>query len=384
MTSFEDKAYGHVESNVSEYFEMANAIFDKPEIALNEYFACKTLTDWLEKNGYKLTRNEGGLETAFKAVYKQGEGGLRIGLLCEYDALPMGHGCAHHMQGPIMFLAAEAIKNVMDETPYELVIYGTPGEEGAHCKKIMAENGSFRDIDVALMVHGAPNATVDIKSLAGVRLEFEFIGVTAHESLAPEKVRSALKAMLLGFNGLEFLRGNTRDDVRINYKALGTPDLSYSKCSAYLRTYHDEDLPELEQRMIDIMRGAALMSGVEMKHECVMNVVGKVPSLTLNKLFMGLAEEIDAPQRLAFRDKTGSTDFSWVTRIVPGSVFRYPFVPLGTTSHSQGFLDNGKSEKAKEGIIIAAKVIAASAIRLIKDKSIMEEAKTEFEKYNIK
>ena len=387
MAEFDKRVFEYIEKNISEYFAMSNAIFDRPETALNEYFACDLLSEWLERNGYLVSRNEGGLETAFKATYRQGASGPRIGLLCEYDALPMGHGCAHHMQGPIMFLASEAVKSVMSGIPYELVIYGTPGEEGAHCKKTMLENGCFQDIDVALMVHGSPNATIDIKSLAGVRLEFEFQGIAAHDSLTPELVRSGMDAMLLGFTGLEFLRGHVKDDVRLNYKVddcPGTPecsDLSYARCSVYLRTYHDEDLPELEDRMISVMQGAAMMSGVNIKHKRILKVVGKVPNMTLNKVFMDIAREINAPQLLEFREKTGSTDFAWVTRIVPGAVFRYPFVPLGSTSHSQVFLDYGKSTQAKEGIVIASKVIAASVIKMIEDPSIIKDAENELKKY---
>lgn len=72
----------------NEMTAMADDIFDHPEIGLEEFHAQKVLTDWLEKEGFAVERGVAGVETAFKAVYRHGEGGPNIGLLCEYDALP--------------------------------------------------------------------------------------------------------------------------------------------------------------------------------------------------------------------------------------------------------------------------------------------------------
>ena len=72
----------------NEMTAMADDIFDHPEIGLEEFHAQKVLTDWLEKEGFVVERGVAGVETAFKAVYRHGEGGPNIGLLCEYDALP--------------------------------------------------------------------------------------------------------------------------------------------------------------------------------------------------------------------------------------------------------------------------------------------------------
>ena len=96
----------------NEMTAMADDIFDHPEIGLEEFHAQKVLTDWLEKEGFAVERGVVGVETAFKAVYRHGEGGPNIGLLCEYDALPgIGHACGHHMQGPSILAAAKALKD---------------------------------------------------------------------------------------------------------------------------------------------------------------------------------------------------------------------------------------------------------------------------------
>jgi metal-dependent amidase/aminoacylase/carboxypeptidase family protein len=46
------------------------------------------LTNYLEKNGFKLTYKAAGLETAFMAEFSNSHSGRRVGFCCEYDALP--------------------------------------------------------------------------------------------------------------------------------------------------------------------------------------------------------------------------------------------------------------------------------------------------------
>ena len=61
---------------------------------------------------FAVERGVAGVETAFRAIYHPGNGGLNIGLLCEYDALPeIGHACGHQLQGPSILAAAAAPKN---------------------------------------------------------------------------------------------------------------------------------------------------------------------------------------------------------------------------------------------------------------------------------
>ena len=80
---------------------MADDFFDHPEVGPQEFHAFETLTGWLEKKASLWSAALLVWDTAFRAVWKHGEGGPNIGLLCEYDALAgLGHACGHHMQGP--------------------------------------------------------------------------------------------------------------------------------------------------------------------------------------------------------------------------------------------------------------------------------------------
>lgn len=374
----------YIENNSEELIGIADAIFDHPEMGFEEFYAADILTKWLDRNGFRTEKGVGGLETAFRAVYENGAGGPSIGLLCEYDALKMGHACGHHMQAPIMFLVAMAVREAVKDLPYKLVLYGTPAEEGPQGKAVMIKNGCFRDIDLALMTHGAPNTTVDVKSLSGSKMEFTMKGVAAHEALTPEKSRSATDALVLALQGIEFLRGHVKEDVKF-YSSVkecaGTPgnqDITVARGEISIRTYESQDLPELEERVSDVIRGAAMMTGTAAQVEKIGGIAGKLPSLSLNHVIMKNAELLDAPRRLEFRTRTGSTDFAYVTQMMPGAVSRFAFVPEGSASHSQVFLDYGKSEQAHRGIEMGAEILACTVYDLLTDRELLHRVMEEY------
>ena len=372
----------------NEMTAMADDIFDHPEIGLEEFHAQKVLTDWLEKEGFAVERGVAGVETAFKAVYRHGEGGPNIGLLCEYDALPgIGHACGHHMQGPSILAAAKAMKDAEIRKPYTITVYGTPAEESVSGKIRMIQNGcTFEELDVALMMHGGPATQVDVKSLANSKYKVIFHGVSAHAAIKPEKGRSALDALILAFQGIEFLREHVNSDVKIHYTVVncgGTPANvvpAYAEASVYVRSYNRAYLDTVCRRFEKVLKCAAMMTETEVEIIEEKKVDNKIPVLTLNDLVMKQAEEIHAPQIAPAREKTGSTDFGNVMRRVPGTCARIAFVAPGAAAHSQEYIEAGKTEAAHDAVIYGAKILAGTALELIEDPELLKQAKEEFRK----
>ena len=372
----------------NEMTAMADDIFDHPEIGLEEFHAQKVLTDWLEKEGFAVERGVAGVETAFKAVYRHGEGGPNIGLLCEYDALPgIGHACGHHMQGPSILAAAKAMKDAEIRKPYTITVYGTPAEESVSGKIRMIQNGcTFEELDVALMMHGGPATQVDVKSLANSKYKVIFHGVSAHAAIKPEKGRSALDALILAFQGIEFLREHVNSDVKIHYTVVncgGTPANvvpAYAEASVYVRSYNRAYLDTVCRRFEKVLKGAAMMTETEVEIIEEKKVDNKIPVLTLNDLVMKQADEIHAPQIAPAREKTGSTDFGNVMRRVPGTCARIAFVAPGAAAHSQEYIEAGKTEAAHDAVIYGAKILAGTALELIEDPELLKQAKEEFRK----
>ena len=88
------------ESFLPALWTMSRAMYDHPELGLEEVNSSRMLREWLAEQGFKVEENFHGLPTAFRAVY--GSGRPVLGFLCEYDALPeVGHGCGHDLIGVV-------------------------------------------------------------------------------------------------------------------------------------------------------------------------------------------------------------------------------------------------------------------------------------------
>lgn len=375
----------HIDNAAAQLCRMADDIFDRPELAYHEEFASTLLEDALEERGFTVERGLGSLPTAFRATCKQGEGGPNIGLLCEYDALPMGHGCGHHMQGPSVIGAAAAVKDCLTDKPYTLTVYGTPAEEGGAGKLVMLKDGFINDIDVALMMHGGPATQVDVKSMAMQTLIVTFYGKSAHAALKPDAGRSALDALLLAFQGTEFLREHVKEDTRMHYTVAdaGGPENSVPAKAVgrfTLRSYSTDYLQQVVARFRKIVEGAAMMTETtyEIDDNPLLSRDSKVPAHRLNEVMMDAAAFYKAPNIKGAREKTGSTDFGNVTYRLPGACLRVAFVDEGVSSHSQAFLDDGKTERGHNAVLTGAKVLAAAAAQLIEEPETLEEIKNEF------
>ncbi|CDI50668.1 M20 family metallopeptidase [Clostridium tetani] len=380
-----NKIHSYIDNIALELNNMADNIFDNPEDGLKEYKACDLLCNYLEEKEFKVEKGIGGFETAFRAVYEFGTGGPSIGLLCEYDALTnIGHACGHHMQGPAILGAAIALKEVVKDQPFKVVVYGTPAEETIGGKLQMVKEGCFKDIDVAMMMHGGPETTTDVKSLAMSKFKVIFNGKSAHAALKPENGKSALDALILSFQGIEFMREHVVDDVRMHYTILSAGGTAANVVPAqaigsfYVRSYNRDYLNDVIRRFRNVMKGAALMTDTEYEIITEKEIDNKIPVLSLNDIVMENAKLVNAPTIRPPRQKTGSTDFGSVMYQVPGTCIRIAFVEEGTSSHSEEYLKAGKTDEAHNAIILSAKILADSSYDLISNKELFDEVKEEF------
>lgn len=377
--------FSKAEELAPELYELSDYIWDHPELGYQEYEACWVLTQRLAASGFQVETGVGGLDTAFRAVYQNGEGGPSIGFLAEYDALPgLGHGCAHHMQGPALILCAEAVKATIHDQPYRLVVYGTPAEEVAPAKQQMWDNGCFRDIDIALMVHGDADTATDESSLASMNYVVTFHGTPAHPGLFPELGRSAFGALQLAFHGMDLMRAHVTDDAPLHYSCMdgGTPSNGIPVTATgkfFLRCRNSFSyLQELKECFLKIIEGAALMTGTT--YEIVESVVwpNKIPALVLNKSIMDNARQVECPDIDPPRKHTGTTDFACVMQHIPGSCLRIKIADGPISSHSLQFAAVGKTEGAHNGILKSAQALAGTCYDLIYDPTLLTDIQADY------
>ncbi len=381
------KIIAEIEKYHSHLNDLAFQIFDKPELGDETVFASNLLKDELEKQGFTVEYAIGGLNTSYRATWSNGEGGPNIGFMGEYDALKnQGHACGHHMQSPAAIGAAVALKNVLKDTdiPCTITVYGTPAEETFGGKIVMADNGCFKELDVALATHAA--SVGDSVAGGGMALwsyRVDFYGIKAHAAGSPHKGRSASDAMLLAFNGVEFMREHVMDGTRMHYAIAENTSPSNVVCdhavaSFTLRYTDDSYLPELDQRFRDIIKGACLMTGTTYE-------IKQHPAFAAGKMNKKLAEVVkenyrwlDLPTKEEFLVKSkGSSDVYNVSAVVPAINCYIPFNP--GSSHSQEWVDAGKTKDAENCILKSAKVLASIAYDLITQPEKLAAIKNEFE-----
>ena len=155
LDTFEDEVYA-----VNDFMA------ENPEIGSQEYNSSAAIVKLLRKYGIETEYPYEGFETAFKGVINP-EKKNRMALLAEYDALRgLGHACGHCASGSASVLAALAFNAVKDQLDFGVDIIGTPDEEIAGIKCLMADRGIFDGYDFAIMVHMGGFNTVEVNFIA--------------------------------------------------------------------------------------------------------------------------------------------------------------------------------------------------------------------------
>ncbi|MCM3244283.1 MULTISPECIES: M20 family metallopeptidase [Cytobacillus] len=378
----------NVEGNKELYLSASHQIHATPEIGNEEFFASGLLSGILEKEGFEVERAVAGHETAFLARKKSDKPGPSIAFLAEYDALPgLGHGCGHNIIGTTSVAAAIALSKVIDETGGEAVVFGTPAEEGGpngSAKGSFVKHGLLEGIDAALMVHPSNHTRLTSSSLAVDPLDFEFIGKPAHAAASPEEGINALDAVIQLFNGINALRQQLKDDVRIHgiiTHGGDAPNIipEYAKARFFIRATTRASLNEVTRKVKAVAEGAALATGAKLN---VIAFQNEVDNLLLNKtydqVFKEVIEDLGETVVEGDRDGIGSTDAGNISQVVPTI---HPYIKIGAddlVAHTVPFREAAASVKGDEALITGAKGLALTAFQLVTDQELLKSIKQEF------
>jgi len=341
-----------------------------------------------------------------------------------------GHGCGHNLLGSAALLAASAMKDWLADNKIagRVRYYGCPAEEGGSAKAFMVRAGAFDDVDIAITWHPAAFCEVaDPVSLANTRIDFSFKGRAAHAAAAPHLGRSALDAVELMNVGVNYMREHMPSDARIHYALLDAGGIAPNVVQATAKVRYlirARELPELVrliERVKKVAQGAALMtetsvnakviSGVanllgntpleQAMHECFERL-GPVPFDDMDRAFARKIQATltDEDIATAFRrvgarrsdavlcdqvvpldskrnPMVGSTDVGDVSWVVPTVQAHCSTYAIGTPGHSWQLTAQGKTPAAKKGMVHVAKVMAATAVRAIEDKTLIDRAKAD-------
>ena len=300
--------------------ELADEIWDHPELSLKEFRAADLYCRKLRALGFEVTEKLCGIETAFCGRF--GSGKPVIGILGEFDALsglsqeagsteakPLipggnGHGCGHNLLGVGSLAAACAVKEWLEKTgrPGTVIFFGCPGEEGGAGKAFMAREGLWKKLDAALCWH--PSDVNQVKTgtnNSSIQVLYRFRGKAAHAAGDPYNGRSALDAVELMNIGVQFLREHMTDDCRIHYAITDAGGVSPNVVQAnaavlyMVRANKVADSVKLQARVDDIARGAALMTGTDFERVFIDGTAELLPNFCIEEALYRNLEEIGVP-----------------------------------------------------------------------------------------
>jgi len=447
-----DAAAAYLETRQEMLVTLTKDIWEHPQVGFEEMYAADRHAAALEAEGFSLSRATAGLRTAF--VGEWGSGAPVIAILGEYDALPglsqevaatrqpvvpgaPGHACGHNLLGTAALGAALAAKHAMEagRIPGTVRYFGCPAEETLMGKVFMAREGAFDGLDAVLTWHPMYANTLWAASSAALNsFKLSFHGRSAHAAGAPESGRSALDAVLLTDVGVNYLREHIIPDARIHCVVTHggeAPNIvpSYAQSWYYVRAPKRTQVESIYERVLNVARGAALMTETTLETELVTACYDFVPNDAIQQVLLRNMKHVGAPvftqadvsfarelqatlpagavedalQSLGkTRDELGdplcsvvldevgtlrkgtvqpvSTDVGDVSYIVPTAQFTACCMPLGVPLHSWQAVASCGSRIGFTSMLFAARVLALTALDLLGDPAVLREARSEHDR----
>ena len=441
---------------------LAKEIWGYAELSYDEVRSSSALIAALKKEGFSIEEGIAGIPTAFTATFSRGSGKPVVGFLAEYDALsglsqkaacpvqePIqeggdGHGCGHNLLGAGSYAAAVALKDYLEKENKDgtVIFFGCPAEEGAGSKQFIARAGYFDNVDFAYTWHPATiNEVGSWGDVAIMGANFTFDGVAAHAGGEPHLGRSALDACELMNIGCNYLREHMIDTARIHYAYSdpgGTaPNVvqSHAVIKYEVRAPKVSQVQELFTRVVDVAKGAALMTGTKMQYEITMAFSDYVPNRTLGALVDQCMRELGAPDwteedfavaskflrtyprstMVGIREKlgsffepeeldaalakpldqvihpfnpketgyhSGSTDVGDVGYATPTVSFNVATACLGNVGHSWQNTAFACSDIGFKGMLRAAEILTLAAVRTMEQPELIVKARAELKQKN--
>ncbi|MCI2265331.1 M20 family metallopeptidase [Sediminivirga luteola] len=387
-----DAVAAEVEGLRDELAALSQQIHAYAETAFEERRSAAAIVALLRAHGVDAELGAGGVDTAIRAETGGEQGGRTIGILGEYDALPgIGHACGHNViaaGGVGAFLALVELGRGGLDLPGRVVFYGTPAEEGHTGKEVMARAGAFAELDAAIMLHGYGYDCADQVWLGRRLLDVTFTGVPAHASAQPFMGRNALDAASLMYQGIGLLRQQMPPVDRIHAVIAegGTrPSIitERSRLELYLRSAHPRTLRDLSARVAEIARGAALMTGTQVRLEW-----DRHPASLPVRTNQPLAARWSGHQRRRGRTPlpggvldpsiAASTDFGNISYRIPGI---HPLLKIAgpdVALHTREFAQAAASPAAVQGVLDGAYGLAGTALDYLSDDALAEAVHDEF------
>ena len=319
----------------SELKAISRWMYENPETAYKEFESSRRLVEFLGANGFEVEYPAYGLDTAFAA--RAGSSGPEVIVCAEYDALPaVGHACGHNIIATSALGAGVAVAPIADDLGIRVTVLGTPAEENIGGKVDLINAGAFAGAAAAMMIHPAPEDTVDPKALAITHMSVDFYGKDAHASASPWEGVNALDAFVNLYVAVSTFRQQMTPTDKIHgipTHGGDAPNIipSHTRSEWYVRAATADRLGYMTERFKAMAEAAAIATGCTVEfaktgyeYEDILSEPTMVELFATNAQALGrtMAWAKDRPSQ-----SVGSTDMGNVSHVVPAI---HPMIGMDT------------------------------------------------------
>ncbi len=445
LDNLKNEALEMVEARAKMVQEIVDMLFSFGELGMQEFETQRYLTGILEENGFQIELGVAGMPSAWTARW--GSGSPVIALGSDVDGIPQsnqkpgvgyrdpilsmapGHGEGHNSGQAVNIVAALAVKEIMEREGISGTLLIWPGiaEEQLGSKAYMVRDGVFDGVDVNLFTHVSNNFGISWGQSGGnalVSAMFRWTGETAHSAGSPWRGRSALDAVMLHAQAMEFKREHLQPPYRIHYVIVDGGDQpnvvpQTATIWYFFRERDYEHVMEIYDHAKQAAQGAALMTGTQIdtimtigsawgRHfskpvaEATYANIQRVglpewseADLTLARAFQeemgqeprGLATELSdlgGPVDLSQSRGGGSDDIGDISWNMPTVTMRFPANMPGGPGHNWANGIAMATPIAHKGALAGAKVQALTLLDLFLEPDLVDEAWTYFNEVQTK
>jgi amidohydrolase len=374
-----------VASDAGDLIALSANLHANPELRFEEVKAAAWIAELVASRNIKVERGLAGMPTALRAR-AGAAGGPRVAILAEYDALPeIGHACGHNLIAAGAVGAFLAAARIAERTGGEVVLLGTPAEEGGGGKIKMIEAGAFDGLDAAMMFHPFDRDLLAHTALASGWLMFDFTGVPSHAAAAPHIGASALTACMDTFRLIDGQRVHFHDGVRVHgFITNGGQAVNIiperAACEFSVRARDSAELARVRGIVERCARAAAMASGVDVAMSARQGYKDMRNNLTMARVFgEHLAAAGRTPRESDARVGAGSTDMGDVSHVVPSI---HPYLAIvgegEALCHEHRFAAAAASDEGARTALAAARAMAKTAIELLRSPALRDAVRAEW------
>jgi len=385
LSDAKSRLAAEVDGRADVLLDVSRRIHAQPELGYEEQFAHDLLTGVLEDAGLAVTRAARGVDTAFEA--RAGGIGPLVAVVCEYDALPgIGHACGHNVIAAAGLGAGLAAAALAEELGGQVLVVGTPAEEGGGGKVRLIDGGTFKGVDAALMVHPADADLTAMDVVALQQAHVTYTGEAAHAAAFPHRGRNALDAAVLGYLNVAALRQHIAAGERLHGIITDGGDRpnivpAYARTEWIVRSPTVAGLEVLKTRFLACLEAGATAAGCEMDLEWIDPVYADmidsqaiVERYRANAEALGRIVRVPSPQARV----VGSTDMGNVSYVVPSIHPMIRVAPPGVPIHTPAFAGFAGGPEGDAAVLDGAKALAFTVADLWLDGGLVERAQGEW------